>query len=77
MRERDIVMFMDSEKIKEMYSERYIPGQQIYLNQESPSSKANVVWNNNDIKNPFLQVNESANILVQEKKGTGEKGDFQ
>lgn len=53
---RDLHLFKIPGKVREVYEKRYIPGQQIYLNNESPSSRANVIWNNNDIENPVLMV---------------------
>ncbi len=49
---RDLYLFKTSEKIREIYEQRYIPGQQIYLDAELPFQKANIIWNNNDIENP-------------------------
>ncbi len=57
-RERDINMFETPGKIRKMYTQRYIPGQQIYLNKESPSTKANAILNNNNINNPHLIMNK-------------------
>ena len=54
---RDLHLFKNEEKVREIYEQRYIPGEQIYLDAESPSQKANVIWNNNDIDNPILTIN--------------------
>ena len=57
---RDLYLFKTAEKVREKYEQRYIPGEQIYLNAELPFQKANVIWNNNEIDNPKLTINKSA-----------------
>ena len=59
---RDIYLFKSAEKIREIYEQRYIPGEQIYLDTESPFQRANVIWNNNDIENPRLTINKPAKL---------------
>ncbi len=54
---RDLPLFGTAEKVQEAYRQRYIPGQKIYLDTESPSDRANVIWNNNDPENPGMTVN--------------------
>lgn len=56
---RDLHLFESPEKVRQMYAQRYIPGQKIYLKKTSPSSLANVIWNNNDLEHPDLIINES------------------
>jgi len=60
--ERDIYLFGDVDKIKEIYEAKYIPGQQLYLKSESPSEKANVIFENNIIENPQLIINKMPTI---------------
>ena len=55
---RDLRVLETPEKVYEIYEQRYIPGQQIYLDTASPSTKADVIWNNNDVENPHLVMNE-------------------
>lgn len=60
--ERDVYLFGDADKIKEIYEAKYIPGQQIYLNSEYPSEKANVIFKNNKIERPQLIINKMPTI---------------
>lgn len=55
---RDRYLFETAEEIREMYEQRYVPAQRIYLTAESPASRASVIWNNNDVENPVLTWNE-------------------
>jgi len=56
--DRDRHLFETAEEIRAMYLQRYIPGQQLYLDAETPASQANVLWINNEIANPDLIVND-------------------
>lgn len=58
---RDLHLFKTAEKIRELYEQRYIPGEQIYLDAELPSQRANLIWNNNHIGDPKLTINKTAN----------------
>lgn len=51
---RDLHLFGTSERLYEMYSQRYIPGQRIYLETAVPEEKANAIFYNDDIGNPEL-----------------------
>ncbi len=62
---RDLQLFETAEKVREMYEKRYVPGQKIYLNNASPSSLADVIWNNNDIENPVLIMNANSKWFRQ------------
>lgn len=53
---RDQYLFETKEKIREIYQQRYIPGQKIYLAKHKPLEKANVVFKNDDIEHPELIV---------------------
>ena len=54
---RDREMFGSTERVDEIYRQRYIPGQRLYLASESPAQRATVIWNNNDPRNPELTIN--------------------
>ncbi len=51
-KKRDIDYFGDINLLLEKYEKRYIPGQMIYIQEESPKSKAELVIDNNDFENP-------------------------
>ena len=51
---RDSKLFGNEEEIKFRYLNRYIPGQEIYLNECNPIERANIVIDNNDWNNPKL-----------------------
>jgi uridine kinase len=53
---RDRDLFMTGDKTQEIYQERYIPGQKLYLSTQRPFEKADVVLDNNDLENPVLRV---------------------
>lgn len=55
---RDLRIFKTPEKVRQMYVQRYIPGQKIYMKNVSPCSMASVVWVNNDIDYPDLKYNK-------------------
>jgi uridine kinase len=52
--ERDIYLFGDKQEILKRYQERYIPGQQIYLESVNPKTKADVIIDNNDFMKPVI-----------------------
>jgi len=54
---RDQYLFGDVEDVRRRYTQRYIPGQQIYLQDCQPKSKAHVVLENDDLTNPILRFN--------------------
>ena len=58
-KKRDLNLFKTAEKVHEKFTERFIPGQKIYLSAESPEKNANVIWDNNDIDNPTLTTNKT------------------
>jgi hypothetical protein len=51
---RDLYLFGDAEDVRRLYTQRYIPGQQIYLQKCLPKAKAHAVLDNNDPANPML-----------------------
>ena len=66
---RDAHLFGSAERVREVYRQRYIPGQRLYLGAESPSQRADVVFDNTDIQNPALSRNEKANRRLQSTSG--------
>jgi uridine kinase len=42
------------ETIKARYDVRYVPGQQIYLQDANPKAQASIIIDNNDFRNPFI-----------------------
>jgi uridine kinase len=57
---RDRYLFETEQKTRQIYEQRYIPGQKAYLVAQRPFEKANVVFKNDDIQNPELIVNRPA-----------------
>jgi uridine kinase len=51
---RDADLFGSLEKAEQRYHQRYVPGQKIYLKESNPLDKADVVIDNNNIKQPKL-----------------------
>lgn len=54
---RDQYLFGTPNEVAQIYKQRYVPGQKIYLEAKRAFEKANVVVDNNDIRNPELKVN--------------------
>jgi uridine kinase len=52
--QRDRDLFRTREKTREVYEQRYVPGQRLYLSEHRPSEKADIVIDNNDFANPFV-----------------------
>lgn len=50
----DIEYLGTEQAIVKRYNERYLPGQQIYFDQEYPQEKAHIVIDNNDLDNPII-----------------------
>jgi uridine kinase len=51
---RDTYLFGEKEEILKRYQERYIPGQQIYLEAVKPKLKADIVIDNNEFERPEI-----------------------
>lgn len=51
---RDDELFGGPEKTIKLYQERYIPGQQMYLQKCKPHANSDIVLNNDDYKNPYV-----------------------
>jgi uridine kinase len=51
---RDQILFGTAEAVKEQYWQRYVPGQQIYIQNCRPRERADVVIENNDPVNPTM-----------------------
>lgn len=53
---RDRDLFRTRAKTHQIYEERYIPGQKLYLSTQRPFDKADVIVDNNDFDNPVLKI---------------------
>ena len=53
---RDQALFGTEENVRQRYSQRYIPGQKIYLEEAQPAVRADIVVENNSPLNPILRV---------------------
>jgi uridine kinase len=51
---RDLYLFGQKAEILKRYQERYIPGQEIYLDAVKPKLKADIIVNNNDFTKPEI-----------------------
>jgi uridine kinase len=51
---RDANLYGSRSRATERYLERYVPGQQLYLQQVRPLDKADILINNNDIESPEI-----------------------
>ena len=58
---RDQYLFETEEKTRSIYEQRYIPGQKLYLSEQQPIDKANVVFVNDDIESPELTIRRTPN----------------
>jgi uridine kinase len=63
---RDQYLFETEEKTKSIYEQRYIPGQKLYLSEQCPRNKANVVFVNDNIENPELMIKRPANQRLED-----------
>ena len=60
LRDRDL--FETRDKTREIYEERYIPGQKLYLSTQRPFEKADVILDNNDVRHPALRANSEGEL---------------
>jgi len=51
---RDQYYLGNEESIREMYQERYIPGQMLYISASNPKGRADIVVDNNDFQRPLI-----------------------
>ena len=51
---RDADLYGSPARAKQRYEERYVPGQQIYLEEVGPLDKADILIDNNDIESPVI-----------------------
>jgi uridine kinase len=51
---RDLETLGSEERILERYTRKYIPGQQLYLDEVQPATLADIVVDNNDFDNPTM-----------------------
>lgn len=54
---RDGFYLGSEEEILDKYKIRYVPGQQLYLKECNPENLSDIVINNNDFNNPFIEKN--------------------
>ncbi len=47
---------LETEAVQAKYNQRYVPGQQIYLNEAKPRENANVIMQNDDFSAPLLEI---------------------
>lgn len=52
--ERDVNLFGNGEEIENRYTNRYIPGQKLYMEKCKPKERAHIVIDNNDYRNPQI-----------------------
>jgi uridine kinase len=57
--ERDLFNLGGVQAVRELYSQRYIPGQQIYLETSHPMQRADIVLHNDNFNNPDLQFQKA------------------
>jgi uridine kinase len=62
---RDQYLFQTEDRTREIYQQRYIPGQELYLSTQQPVQRANVVLRNDDIQNPVLVIKRPANHALE------------
>jgi uridine kinase len=53
---RDQKLFGSAEAVETRYRQRYVPGQQIYLQRCQPKKRADIVVSNNDPTNPTMSI---------------------
>jgi uridine kinase len=53
---RDQELFGTPEALRQRYHQRYVPGQQIYMESVRPLDKADVIVRNNDFDNPTIEI---------------------
>jgi uridine kinase len=61
---RDLEKFQSVDRVRESFERRFIPGSQMYLEQEDPHKQAHCVVDNNDVFRPVLHRTRSANRLT-------------
>jgi uridine kinase len=54
--QRDVALFGSVEEVRRRYRERYVPGQQLYLDVAQPEQRASVVLDNNDPGAPRIHL---------------------
>lgn len=54
-RKRDIDYLGSEKEILDKYSQRYVPGQQLYFQEAHPQEKVDIVIDNNDFENPIIK----------------------
>jgi len=56
--QRDLELFGNQQEITRRYRERYIPGQQLYLESVKPKTRADIIFDNRDFMNPGITLNK-------------------
>jgi len=64
---RDLKYFGSEEALRSLYRQRYIPGQQLYLEAEQPAEKAGGVLDNNNLVKPILFLREASPWTAQKR----------
>jgi len=54
--QRDQMLFGPADAVKKRYRQRYVPGQQLYLQSCRPKEQADIVVNNNNPTNPTMTI---------------------
>lgn len=57
--QRDRVQLGSVEAVRKLYEQRYIPGQRLYYAEARPKERADVVIDNNDLRNPVIVKDNS------------------
>jgi len=52
---RDLALFGSVDEVRRRYRERYVPGQELYLQEVQPERVASIVINNNDPDRPVVE----------------------
>jgi uridine kinase len=60
---RDKYLFAEENKLLEKYRKRYIPGQKIYLEEENPKQKADIIIKYDDYENPEIVINKMEDAI--------------
>lgn len=69
-KKRDLYLFESEEEIQTRYRSKYIPGQQLYLQESEPHEKADIIIDNNHFNDPrIVKSNDSIEYLKQKALG--------
>jgi hypothetical protein len=62
---RDQEQFGTPEQVRQRYAQRYLPAQRVYLQSCQPKERADVVVDNNDVRNPQITTPVSHDLIPQ------------